>query len=507
VAEAALLAHELVRVFGGRRVLDGVSLTAAPGRRIGLIGENGAGKSTLLRLLAGLDQPDGGTVARPADLGFLHQEMPYAESATVADVLDDALAEAREDLAELERLAAVIDEEPDRYAERLELAQWHEAWDADRRADIVLNGLGLGAVTRDRTLGSLSGGERRRLSLAALVVRRPSALLLDEPTNHLDDDAAAFLEEQLRGLPGTVVLASHDRAFLDAVCTDLIDLDPAVEGPVRFGGTYSEYVAQKRADRARWERQYLEEQEELAELRESLGLIAGRVAPNRAMRDSDKMGYGVRANRVQSQISRRVRNATRRLEDLERRSVPAPPRPLRFHPSELTSSEFSLSLDSLDVRDGDRLLVTGPNGSGKTTLLRALADRFATEHPGLRVGLLDQDTSFANPRLTARATYGRALGAERVAQVPLESLGLLHKWDLGKPVGTLSVGQRRRLALALLVADPPHLLLLDEPTNHLSPTLCDELEAALGPGPGAIVLASHDRWLRKRWQGTEIGLR
>ena len=471
-----------------------------------MIGENGAGKSTLLRLLAGVDQPDGGTVERPADLGFLHQTMPYAESATVADVLDDALAEAREDLAELERLAAVIDEEPDLYAERLELAQRHEAWDADRRADIVLTGLGLGAVTRDRPLGSLSGGERRRLLLAALVVRRPSALLLDEPTNHLDDDAAAFLEEQLRGLPGTVVLASHDRAFLDAVCTDLIDLDPALEGPVRFGGTYSEYVTQKRADRDRWERQYLEEQEELAELRDSLGLISGRIAPNRAMRDSDKMGYGVRANRVQSQISRRVRNATRRLEDLERRSVPAPPRPLQFHPSGLTSSEFLLSLGSLDVRDGDRLLVTGPNGSGKTTLLHALAGRFRAEHPDLRVGLLDQDTSFANPRLTARGTYGRALGAERVEQVPLASLGLLHEWDLGKPVGTLSVGQQRRLALALLVADPPHLLLLDEPTNHLSPTLCDELEAALGPGPGAIVLASHDRWLRKRWRGTEIGL-
>lgn len=162
------------------------------------------------------------------------------------------------------------------------------------------------------------------------------------------------------------------------------------------------------------------------------------------------------------------------------------------------------------MRDGDRLLVTGRNGAGKSTLLLVLAGKLDVQgvrrHPDVRVGLLDQDTTFANPRLTARGTYGRALGAERVEQIPLESLGLLHKWDLGKPVGTLSVGQRRRLALALLVADPPHLLLLDEPTNHLSPTLCDELEDALGPGPGAIVLASHDRWLRNRWQGAEIGL-
>ncbi|MCX2951199.1 ABC-F family ATP-binding cassette domain-containing protein [Lentzea sp. NEAU-D7] len=520
----ALVATELVRGFGGRRVLDGVSLTAAPGRRIGLIGENGAGKSTLLRLLAGADQPDGGSVTRPADLGFLHQEMPFPDSATVAQVLDDALAEAREDLAELERLGALVADPAylEEYSERLELAQRHEAWDADRRAAVVLDGLGLGEVAHDRALGSLSGGQRRRLDLAALVIRRPAALLLDEPTNHLDDAAAAFLEEQLRALPGIVVLASHDRAFLDAVCTDLIDLDPAVDGPVRFGGTYSEYLRQKRADRDRWERRYAEEQEELAAVRDSLGLIAGRVAPNRAMRDSDKMGYGVRANRVQSQISRRVRNATRRLEDLERHAVPAPPRPLRFAPDTVALPAEDLvslrkvrvpgrlALDLLDVRDGDRLLVTGPNGAGKSTLLHVLAGRLPSggvrRQAGVRAGLLDQDTSFANPRLTARATYGRALGAERIAQVPLESLGLLHKWDLGKPVGALSVGQRRRLALALLVADPPHLLLLDEPTNHLSPTLCDELEDALGPGPGAIVLASHDRWLRHRWRGAQIGL-
>ncbi|MFD9704535.1 ABC-F family ATP-binding cassette domain-containing protein [Lentzea sp. NPDC059081] len=515
-AGAALVAHELVRGFGGRRVLDGVSLVAAPGRRIGLIGENGAGKSTLLRLLAGTDQPDGGTVTRPPDLGFLPQELTFPDSASVADVLDDALAESRAVLADLERLTS--EGRLAEYADRLEQAQRLEAWDADRRAQVVLAGLGLGDVPWDRPLGSLSGGQRRRLMLTALVVGKPSALLLDEPTNHLDDDAATFLEEQLRSLPGALVVASHDRAFLDAVCTDLLDLDPAVDGPVRFGGTYSEYLRQKRADRARWERQYAEEQEELDELRSSLGLIAGRVAPNRAMRDSDKMGYGVRANRVQSQISRRVRNATRRLEDLERSAVPAPPRPLSFHAA-LTSSGAELvslrqvrvpsrlDVDRFDVRDGDRLLVTGPNGAGKSTLLLVLAGRL--DVPGVRrvpvsVGLLDQDTSFANPRLTARATYGRALGAARVAEVPLASLGLLHRWDLGKPVGALSVGQQRRLALALLVAAPPQLLLLDEPTNHLSPTLCDELEDALGPGPGAIVVASHDRWLRTRWRGVEI---
>ncbi|MYW62954.1 ATP-binding cassette domain-containing protein [Streptomyces sp. SID8379] len=536
-SRAALLAHDLVRILGDRRVLDGVSLTASPGRRIGLIGENGVGKSTLLRVLAGVDEPDSGSVERPADLGFLHQEMPFDADSTLADVLDEALREAREDLAELDRLGAELARVPedspnhrellDAYGRCLEQAQDRESWDADRRAALVLDGLGLGGLGHDQSLGTLSGGQRGRLALAALLVRRPSALLLDEPTNHLDDEAAAFLEEQVRALPAAVVVASHDRAFLDAVCTDVIDLDPAVDGPVRHGGNYSAYLAEKHAERERWERRYAEEQEELAGLRHAAGVTAHRVAPDRGPRDNEKMGYGHRAGRVQSQISRRVRNATRRLDELDRTKVAEPPRPLRFTAGELAAptEEDSRPLmelrnvrvpgrlepTSLELSTTDRLLVTGGNGAGKSTLLAVLAGRLTAEGE-LRarrdptVGLLTQDTEFERAHRTVRETYEQSVGAARAERVPLLSLGLLHAADLDKPVGQLSVGQRRRLALALLVARPPQLLLLDEPTNHLSPRLCDELEEALGSGPGAIVVASHDRWLRRRWQGRTIRL-
>ncbi|MFE3203052.1 alpha/beta fold hydrolase [Embleya sp. NPDC059237] len=292
--QPALLAHDLVLSLGGRRVLDGVSLTASPGRRIGLIGENGVGKSTLLRVLAGVDEADSGTVTRPGDLGYLRQEMPFDADSTPAAVLDEALREAREDLTELDRLgeelARVAEDDASRhtlldaYGKRLEQARDRESWDADRRAALMLAGLGLGALTPDRRLGTLSGGQRARLALATLLIRRPSALLLDEPTNHLDDDAAAFLEGQVRGLSGTVVTATHDRAFLDAVCTDLIDLDPALDGPIRYGGNYRAYLAEKHAERARWERRYAEEQEQLADLRRSAGVTAHRVAPDRGAR-------------------------------------------------------------------------------------------------------------------------------------------------------------------------------------------------------------------------------
>jgi macrolide transport system ATP-binding/permease protein len=533
--EPALLAHDLVRVLGTRRVLDRVSLTAAPGQRIGLIGENGAGKSTLLRLLAGTGEPDAGTVVRPPDLGFLRQEMSFDGASTIAELIDNALRGAREDLAELDRLTRALAETAQdspgyadllgEYGERLDHAHEHEAWDADRRAEIVLTALGVGRLSHDRALGSLSGGQRGRLALAALLVRRPAALLLDEPTNHLDDSAAAFLEEQLRGLPGVVVVASHDRTFLDAVCTDLIDLDPAVSGPIRYGGNYTGYQAVKRAERERWQRRFAEEQAELADLRRSVVVTAHQVAPDHEKRDHEKMGYGHAGGRVQKQISRRARNAARRLEQLERDQVRDPPEPLRFRVATLASQSPDgtllslrgvrvpgrLTLDHLDIAADERLLITGTNGAGKSTLLWLLAGRLEAcgevrRRRDLRVGLLAQDTVFDRLDRTALETYELALGAERAESVPLRSLGLIDVRDLDRRVGELSVGQRRRLALALLVANPPELLLLDEPTNHLSPRLSDELEEALGTTSGAVVVASHDRWLRSRWKGRKVRL-
>jgi macrolide transport system ATP-binding/permease protein len=329
---SALLAHDLVRAYGDRTVLDGLSLVAAPGRRIGLIGENGAGKSTLLRLLAGVEEPDAGSVTRPADLGFAAQELPWPGSVTLGGVLDDALREARAAVRELDALAPRLADPAaaQRYGELLEWAQDHDAWDADRRAELVLDGLGLAAVARDRRLDTLSGGQRSRVGLAALLVRRPAALLLDEPTNHLDDAAAAFLERTLRSLPGVVVAASHDRAFLDAVCTDVLDLDPALDGPTRYGGGWSGYLDGRRAARVRWEQRHAAEQDELDRLRRSVAVTAREVAPGRPRGDQSKLLYDYKGGRVESQVSRRVRNARRRLDELARDQVRRPPEPLRF---------------------------------------------------------------------------------------------------------------------------------------------------------------------------------
>ncbi|MQA08368.1 MAG: ATP-binding cassette domain-containing protein [Pseudonocardiaceae bacterium] len=528
-AVPALLARDLVKNYGDRRVLDGVSLTASPGQRLGLVGENGVGKSTLLRLLSGAEEPDSGDVFRPPDLGFLLQELPFGMERTIADVLDDALADIRTAERRLDELADVLRRRPDdpkimaEYGELLEWAQVHELWDADRRAELVLGGLGLGTLRPQRPLGTLSGGQRSRLGLAGLLIRQPAALLLDEPTNHLDDDTAPFLEKHLSRLPGVVILASHDRIFLDAVCTDIVDLDPALGGPTRYGGAYSDYLEAKRAERARWEQRYTDEQAELQELRHAVRVTARNVAPGRGPRDNDKMGYDRHGGRVQKQISRRVRNARQRLDELERDQVRKPPVPLRFSGAltgEPNVDKLALSVRGLcvpgrvavsflDIDTTSRLLITGANGAGKSTLLHVLAGNLVPDNGnvhrarGVRVGLLEQDVVFSRPERTPLRLYEAVAGE---ATVPLMELGLIPRRDLARPVGELSVGQRRRLALALQLAKPPHVLLLDEPTNHLSLTLAEELEDALHSAPGAIVCASHDRWLRERWQGSELRL-
>ncbi|GAB2608515.1 ABC-F family ATP-binding cassette domain-containing protein [Kribbella endophytica] len=547
---SALVADGIVRVLGSRRVLDGVSLTASPGQRIGLIGENGAGKSTLLRILAGADEPDRGHVTRPLDLGYLPQELPFDPTATLTDVLDEALQDAHSALLELTRLADALGDQPEllsAYADQLAYAEDHDAWDADRRAELVLTGLGLAELPRSRPLTSLSGGQRARLALAALLIRRPTALLLDEPTNHLDDTAIAFLEKQLQTLPGVVLIATHDRALLDAVCTDLIDLDPALDGPTRYGGNYTAYRSARRATLDRWRRQYAEEQAELVALREAAAVTAHRVAPGRLPRDNEKMGQGHTTGRVQNQIARRTRAFTRQLATLTRTQIPAPPEPLRFRsdpldaspsrapapvsapapapaPLPLAAAELKpllslrnlrvphrLQLDHLDLQPGDHLLITGPNGAGKSTLLSVLAGDLPFHgtlhrHPDLTVALLTQDTTWPDPTRTAREAYSLALGNQRAEQVPLSSLGLLPPYQLDQPVGTLSVGQRRRLALALVIANPPDLLLLDEPTNHLSPTLTDELEQALTTTLRTVAIATHDRHLRTHWPARTLHL-
>jgi macrolide transport system ATP-binding/permease protein len=432
----------------------------------------------------------------------------------------------------------------DRFETALAAAERRGAWDLDHLLDRLVDGLGLAGVARDRRTGELSGGEVARLSLAWLLVRRPDTLLLDEPTNHLDDRAADLLADLLVGWSGPVLMASHDRAFVDEVATTLLDLDPAplphvavrldVDSPgsgfgvTRYSGTVGAYLAEREAEHARWQRRYREEQDELTRLR-------ARVRADRSVGHTNREFHAVGvakkffADRAATVSARRVNDARTALARLESEQVRRPPASLRFRglagrpsargrtagpvlvatavavPGRLAPASVALAADA-------RLLVTGANGAGKSTLLAVLAGRLAPEQGSLTavdrlsVGLLGQDVEPRDPGRTVLDTYRAAVGAQAAERTPLQAFGLIAGRDEDRPLGTLSVGQRRRLDLAILLAHPPDVLLLDEPTNHFSLRLAAEIVDALPDYPGAVVVASHDRWLRGTWRGDTLAL-
>ena len=537
--------------FPTRRVLTDVSLVVPSGARACLIGENGSGKSTLLRVVAGLTPPDTGEVQVPGTVGLHHQEVPFDPGLTVAEVVEDALAAVRELAARVERAGEALGRgEPGAGAAldaAVEQARRHAAWDVEHRADQVVDGLGLASLHRGRRAGELSGGQLSRLSLAWTLLRSPDTLLLDEPTNHLDDAGTALLADLLRSWSGPVLLASHDRAFLDEVATTVLDLDPTPlpqarivadddspgsgYGLTRYTGSYTAYLQQRRDDRRRWVRRHRDEQAELARLRRKVADDHTVGHADRGPRTEARASRKFYADRNARVVARRVNDASTALERLERQQVRRPPALLRFRglgapagaAAGRTGDEPVLRVAgagvhgrlaplSLVVPAHGRLLVTGANGAGKSTLLALLAGTLpptsgrVVRAPGLGVGLLAQEPV---PRLTgetARAAYARAVGGELATRRPLACFGLLADRDLDRPLAELSVGQRRRLDLAVVLADPPDLLLLDEPTNHLSLLLVSELELALPTYPGAVVVASHDRWLREDWVGGRLHL-
>lgn len=506
---------------GGRTVLSGVSMSVTPRSRWGIVGENGRGKSTLLHILAGALEPDTGTVRRIGTLGVAEQEIDVVEDRTVGDLVDIELADARAALAELdtsaEGLATGDPEVGERYEAALSTAEALDAWDADRRVDLALDNLG--AVTdRSRPLAELSVGQRYRVRLACLLGTAHDFLLLDEPTNHLDAAGLDFLTRHLRERTGGVVLVSHDRALLSEVATTVLDLDPSRDGlPGVYGGGFAGYVEGRRAERERWAAEYEQQQAEHTKLSQDLSAAQNRLV------SGWRPGKGTGKHQRATRAGGLVRAVHRRREDLEAHAVDMPPPPLEFrmpdlpaHPGVtlLRAEEVTVEgrLDrpvTLSLESGARLVVAGPNGVGKSTLLSLLAREIAPTDGRVhtartaRVRLLAQESPHAGAR-SAREVFETHVGRmvsdgvlrER-DELSLSSLGLLASADVNKPLRELSMGQQRRLDLALALASRPHVLLLDEPTNHLSITLVDELTEGLRATGAAVVLATHDRQLQR----------
>ena len=350
-------------------------------------------------------------------------------------------------------------------------------------------------------------------------------MLLDEPTNHLDDAALDWLESHLRAHRGTVVAVSHDRMFLERVTTALLEIDADRHTVTRYGNGYEGFLKEKAAERQRWEQSYAQWCAEIEQQEQRAATTARRVGHNHPIKDRNKMDHFGMGQRVQHQVSSRVRNAEERIRRLHADPVPKPPEPLEFRTTLVADKSEGqllqakqlrivgrLEVDELVLEAGDRLLIHGPNGAGKTTLLRVLAGALTPEGGEVErhasIGYLGQEVEFTEQPRSALATFagGRPGTREEFAERLLR-FGLFRTDDLRKPVGTLSIGQRRRLALARVLDDDVDLLLLDEPTNHLSPVLVEELETALQTFNGAVVVVTHDRLLRRRFPGPQREMR
>ncbi|CAM3210164.1 ABC transporter, ATP-binding protein, EF-3 family [Deinococcus saxicola] len=513
-----LRATEVARIYGDETVFEGVNVEIGAGERLALIGENGSGKSTLLRVLAGLDTPDGGTVTRTGRVALLIQHT-QTEAGTLLDAMTPPELRRAQQVFELASAALgnADDAGLNAFTEAEQAYRLAGGYDFEARAASVLDGLGLDAGLN---ASALSGGQTRRVMLARLLLSPADVYLLDEPTNHLDVGGAAWLEGWIRDSGAAFVLASHDRAFLDAVAGRTAELERGVL--TKYPGAYTAAMDLKATLREAQERDYAAFRRKRAALEEEQRRQAskGGVEENRRRaKDSDKFRsthkaergqqiFSARAKAMQKQIDRLDAHATarpfqdRRTVRLDLPSAPhGPSEVLNVRNLRVCRGENEI-LDSvtLDVRRGERIALIGPNGGGKSTLLGALLVTLPYTGeirwgPGLTVYAAGQH----GEELSGLSTVGGALLDANPDLTPHQlhevAAGLNLPGGPAFALSGLSGGQRTRLSLARLSVTRAQVLVLDEPTNHLDIRAIEALEGVLLGFPGTVLFASHDRAL------------
>jgi macrolide transport system ATP-binding/permease protein len=527
--------------FGHAAILNDITLALHPGERIGLVGANGVGKSTLLKLIAGELRPDAGTIALAdgARVGYLPQHIPPRDGRTLGDLIAESTASIRAletELRALENRFAAL-EGADlagalaRYGEVQEAFERADGYTLDARIDAALDGLGLAHLLRTQVFDALSGGEKTRASLALLLIGAPDLLLLDEPTNHLDAGMLAWLETTMMNFRGAALMASHDRAFLNAAATSIFEIDEHARTGRQFRAGYDAYATAKAAERRAWEENFARQGEEIRALKQEIAVTGRRNDNWRELPDGDGFIKFWKRSQHAATVSRRVRAAEEKLARIEADPVPRPPVPLRFAPkfeSRVLGSRVPLALEhvskafggriivndfSLVVQHGARILLTGPNGAGKSTLLRIMAGRVTpdsgrvTVNPGVVIGWLDQEAEdIVLDGTIFDALRHRLPDDEKVLRSRIIGMGLLRHESLDTPARGMSLGQRRKVQLARLIMSGANLLILDEPTNYLSLDVLEDVEDALASFDGAVIAASHDRRFIARFGGDEIRL-
>lgn len=487
------------KAYGANTVLSGLTWKIEAGTRVGLVGRNGCGKTTLFHLMIGRLHPDRGRIhkRRNLNVGYLAQDPELEEGSVVLATVLDAFS----DLLDLQRRMGVLEdrlaesqEQPGLLEEYGRLQHSYEArrgYDVEARAKAVLHGLGFARTDFETPVSLLSGGQKNRLALARLLVREPHLLLLDEPTNHLDLEAIQWLEGFLPAFDGAYVVVSHDRYFLDSTIDRIVELENG--DLAAYAGNYSFYAAERQERLARRFKAYERQQEHIHRTEEFVRRnIAGQKTKQaqsrrRALEKLERLDRPMRDKEFRLEFTAGARGGNRVVE-LERTS------------KAYGETVLFRNLDVL-VRRGDRLGIIGPNGSGKSTLLKLLGGRVAADSGTIRtgsniqVGYYDQHRDELDPDHTLQEEIW-AVTPDAPAGEIRDVLGafLFSGDDVERKVGSLSGGEKSRVALARLMRSETNLLVLDEPTNHLDIPSRDVLEDALKAYEGTLIAVSHDRY-------------
>lgn len=501
--------QELQKSFGVHEVLRSVTFSLQKGEKMGLVGVNGCGKTTLMRMIAGEMQPDGGTIHRNKDLcvGYLAQldDIPLTDTVwgALLKVFEPIRVMERR-MAEIEKLLESADPETalrlsSEYQRLTECYNAQQGYAYEGEILRVLNGLGLKPEMHQRQVSTLSGGERTRLSLAKLLLQKPDIILMDEPTNHLDLEAIEWLQDYLTDYKGSLLLISHDRYFLDHVCTTMGEL---LGGKmIKFTGNYTEYMKKRTADFETRMKAYELQQKEI----------------QREQAIIERYRSFNREKSIKAAESRE-----KRLAKVERLEKPVEEQHVRFSfdarrrsgEEALEVRELSKSFEgqpvfqnlSFKLRTGDRVALIGPNGVGKSTLFRILTHQINPDHGSVRfgtnidIGYYDQHQQNLNPQNTILDEVWNAF--PKLEQTRIRSalgLFLFTGDEVFEKIEKLSGGERGRVALTKLMLKQDNLLLLDEPTNHLDMDSREVLEDALRDFPGTILAISHDRYFINRF--------
>ena len=500
--------NNINKIYNGKQILTNVSLTVDENDKIGLVGNNGCGKSTLLKILTGSVEPDrfsekDGIIsfAAKTTIGYLEQMGGLDSENTVMEEMNkvfEPIHKAMERLRDIELEIQLGDNSSaDEYQQ---LSSWIEAndgYNTDVKIRTVLNGMGFTGEQLNRTVSGFSGGEKTRLCISKLLLEEPNLLILDEPTNHLDFKTIMWLEDYLRSYRGAVLIVSHDRYFLDRLCTSVCEIERGIL--TRYKGNYSAFVRQREENTARREKEYEQQQKQIAKMEDY-------VARNLVRASTTKMAQ---SRRKQLEKIERIEKPFHEEKHAKIRFTYAVEPPLDVLKVKNTDISVGEGLNrktlvdsvSFDVRRGEKIGIIGDNGIGKSTLLKIIQGLHPHEgtvrwNTNIKISYFEQESTNLNRELTVM----EELHSRYPSMSDLEVRNLLAQVrfvgeNVFKETGVISGGERAKLCFAIMMQEHGNVLILDEPTNHLDLSSKEAIETALEEYTGTIIFVSHDRYL------------